>query len=78
MSATQRCEAVTAIDLRQAERVYQHAAAKAEAAREARNAVVRAALAEGWTHARISEATGLTRGRIGQIALASKNSSPPP
>ena len=38
---------------------------------EKRNALVRAALAAGWTHAQISEATGLTRGRIGQIAQRS-------
>jgi hypothetical protein len=25
-------------------------------------------MAEGWTHARISDATGLTRSRVGQIA----------
>jgi hypothetical protein len=33
-----------------------------------RNELVRQALANGWTHAKIAEATGLTRGRIGQLA----------
>jgi DNA-directed RNA polymerase specialized sigma24 family protein len=32
-----------------------------------RNALVRQALAEGWTHQQISDTTGLSRGRIGQI-----------
>jgi hypothetical protein len=59
---------VTAADLRKAEARYQRAAARAEHARYQRNAAVRAALAEGWTHAAIAEATGLTRGRVGQIA----------
>lgn len=61
---------MTTDDLRRAEARYQRAFRRAEEAREARNAAVRSALAEGWTHARISEATGLTRGRIGQIAQA--------
>lgn len=34
-----------------------------------RDAAILEAVAEGWTHAQISEATGLTRARIGQIAL---------
>lgn len=54
--------------LREAESCYQGSFQRAEADREARNAAVRAAFAAGWTHARISDATGLTRGRIGQIA----------
>jgi hypothetical protein len=59
---------VTADDLRKAEARYKRAVRRSEEAREARNALVRQALAEGWTHARIAEATGLTRGRIGQMA----------
>jgi hypothetical protein len=59
---------MTAAELRKAEARYQRAFARSEAAREARNAAVKAALAEGWTHARISKATGLTRSRVGQIA----------
>src|SRR5947209_7443622 len=35
---------------------------------EPRNRLVKRAIAKGWTHAQIAEATGLTRGRIGQIA----------
>jgi hypothetical protein len=58
---------LTATELRKAEARYQRAFARAEIAREARNAAVQAALAEGWTHARIAEATGLSRARIGQI-----------
>lgn len=58
---------MTAAELRKAERAYQRAAARAELARYRRNAAVRAALDEGWTHQAISEATGLSRGRISQI-----------
>ena len=58
---------LTAAELRKAEARYQRAFRRAEEAREARNALVRAALEAGWTHAQIAEATGLTRGRIGQI-----------
>lgn len=36
---------------------------------EQRNALVHQAIAEGWTHAQIAHATGLTRSRVGQIAL---------
>ena len=36
--------------------------------RVARDNLIREAIAEGWTHARIARATGLTRGRINQIA----------
>jgi len=39
---------------------------------EARSPLIRDALAEGWTHARIAEATGLTRARVGQIALTNQ------
>jgi hypothetical protein len=55
-------------ELKRAEARYRRASRRAEEAREARNETIREALAAGWTHARISEATGLTRGRINQIA----------
>jgi hypothetical protein len=61
---------MTPQDLRQAEARYQRAFRRAEEAREARNEAIRAALAEGWTHAKIAEATGMTRARIGQLALS--------
>jgi hypothetical protein len=61
---------MTTKELRATEARYRRAFRRSEELREARNAAVRAALAEGWTHARIAEATGLTRGRIGQIATA--------
>lgn len=50
------------------EQDYREAVQRAEALRVLRNELVRHALAAGWTHARIAEATGLTRGRIGQLA----------
>jgi hypothetical protein len=59
---------VTVEELKKAEMAYRAATCRAEEKREARNRAIRQALAEGWTHARISEATGLTRGRINQIA----------
>jgi hypothetical protein len=59
---------VTEATLRAAERNYRSAAKRAETLRAKRNGLVAVALLEGWTHARIAEATGLTRGRIGQIA----------
>jgi CRP-like cAMP-binding protein len=58
-------------ELRKAEARYQRAFRRSEAEREARNQLVRDAVAAGWTHAQIAEATGLTRARVGQIALRS-------
>lgn len=60
----------TTADLHRAEHRYRRASARAEEAREHRNALVLAALAAGWTHAAIAEATGLSRGRVGQIVDA--------
>jgi DNA-binding NarL/FixJ family response regulator len=54
--------------LRSAQAAFDAAAARAEARREERNIAVREALAAGLTHAEIARATGLSRGRIGQIA----------
>jgi transcriptional regulator with XRE-family HTH domain len=59
---------VTAQELRKAEARYQRAFRRSEQLREERNALIREALEAGWTHAQIAEATGLTRGRIGQYA----------
>lgn len=56
-------------ELRDAEAVFRAASARADELREGRNRLVRAALAGGWTHARIARVTGLTRGRVGQIAM---------
>ena len=61
---------MTTEELQKAEARYQRASRRAEEAREERNAAVRAALAAGWTHARIAKATGMTRGRVGQLAQA--------
>lgn len=60
---------MTAKELRQAEARYQRAFGRSEQLRAERNAAVRQAIGEGWTHAQIAEATGLTRARVGQIAL---------
>lgn len=53
--------------LRDAERRYQRSADRTEELRRERNALVREALAAGWTHARIAELTGLSRGRVNQL-----------
>jgi hypothetical protein len=54
-----------------AERDYRDACGRVEELRQVRNELVHAALAGGWTHAEVARATGLTRARIGQIALGS-------
>lgn len=51
-----------------AERDFREAAERVEELREVRNDMVRTAIDQGWTHARIAQATGLTRGRVGQLA----------
>lgn len=60
---------LTEKELRAAEARYQRASRVSEKAREERNRLVREALEAGWTHAQIACATGLTRGRVGQIAM---------
>lgn len=64
---------MTADELRKADARYQRAFRRMEEAREDRNRRVGDALADGWTHARIAEATGLTRGRIGQLSKLSSS-----
>lgn len=59
---------ITAEQLRSAEARYQRASLRYERTREERNALILKALDAGWTHAQIAEATGLSRGRVGQIA----------
>lgn len=59
---------MTAAELVKAEAAYRAALGRSDAKRDARDALVRAAIAGDWTHARIAEATGLTRGRVNQIA----------
>ena len=61
---------IDADKLRRAEAAYRAASRRAEAARAERNAMVWEALDSNWTHAQIAAATGLTRGRINQIAQA--------
>jgi hypothetical protein len=58
---------MTADELRKAESRYQRASRRAEELRLERNELVRQALEEGWTHAKIAEVTGLSRGRISQF-----------
>jgi hypothetical protein len=58
---------MTPAELRKAEARFQRAFRRSEEAREERNRLVREALAEGWTHQKISDVTGLSRGRVSQI-----------
>lgn len=58
---------VTADDIRRADREWQEAEADKEVKRLERVRVIRQALAEGWTHARVAAELGVTRGRIGQL-----------
>lgn len=60
---------MTAQHLRDLEKCYQHIHRQAEQARQERNAGIREAIEDGWTHAEIARAIGMTRGRIGQIAM---------
>jgi uncharacterized protein YerC len=55
--------------LRLSEADYRDACQRAEELRALRNELVLAAVRAGYTHAQIANATGLTRARIGQIAL---------
>lgn len=54
-------------ELRDAEAAFRAASARADELRAGRNRLVRAALADGWTHARVARALGLTRARVHQI-----------
>jgi hypothetical protein len=59
---------MTADDLRNAQNEFAASEDETRELRLARNTAIQTALQAGWTHAQISQATGLTRGRIGQLA----------
>lgn len=59
---------MTAAELQYAQSMCRQAKDAADMAREDRDSTIRAAIEEGWTHAQIAKATGLTRGRVGQLA----------
>ena len=61
---------MTLEELQNLEAHHRRAARCYEMSRSARNAAIRQALAEGWTHAKIADATGLTRSRIAQISAS--------
>jgi DNA-binding NarL/FixJ family response regulator len=58
---------MTAAELRKTEAAYRAASRRSEALRTERNRLIAQALAEGWTHQQIADATGLSRGRVSQI-----------
>lgn len=59
---------VTADQLREAQEAFEIAETARETARELRNQLVSEARREGWTQQQIADATGITRGRINQLA----------
>jgi hypothetical protein len=59
---------MTADELRRAEAAYQASFRRTEKLRQERNAAVTRALEAGMTHAEVAAITGLSRGRIGQLA----------
>lgn len=63
--------------LRDAQRASERDDARASRSRAKRDALVADAVQAGWSHAQIAAATGLTRGRIGQIASRSKGDPTP-
>ena len=64
---------ITTKKLAAAEAAVRKTAGRAEVLTERRNMLVRQAIAEGWTHRRIAEATGLARSRISQLAPPTKD-----
>src|SRR3954464_9814502 len=62
-------ERMTDEELRAVEVRFQQVSREREQVRAERNGCVAQALAEGWTHARIADAMGMTRGRVGQLAM---------
>lgn len=68
---------VTSQDLSEVEAAYRAAFRHAEMLRGRRNALVCRALSAGWTQRDVAEATGLTHGRIAQIASSPKKGFPP-
>ncbi len=64
---------MTAADLAKRGAAWRRAQDRADALAFDRDAAILEALAARLTHAQIAEATGLTRGRIGQIALRSRD-----
>jgi hypothetical protein len=55
------------VQLRRTQAAYQAAFAHAEQLRQQRGRLIAQALEEGWTHAQIARAAGITRSRIGQM-----------
>jgi ribosome-binding protein aMBF1 (putative translation factor) len=61
---------ITRKKLEGAEAALRKSAERTEQLGERRNALVRQAVAEGWTHRQLAEAIGHTRSRISQLAPA--------
>ncbi len=61
--------------LAEAERALRRTRKLYERTREERNHLIAQALADGWTHQQIADATGLSRGRVSQIRLPTEERS---
>jgi hypothetical protein len=59
---------VTVEGLERAEDRFRFEVELFESTRMERNRLVRQAIEDGWTHAQVAAATGLSRARVGQIA----------
>jgi len=59
---------VTPDELRAATAAWRRAEAREAKLRVERDDMIRAAIADGWSHSAIAHAIGLTRGRVNQIA----------
>jgi DNA-binding NarL/FixJ family response regulator len=59
-----------------AQRAFERDEARAARSRTKRDALIADAIAAGWSQTRIATATGLTRGRVGQLASRLKGLTP--
>lgn len=65
---TPRGASIDATQLRAAAEAIDAAQRTLDAATTARNKLIQRALADGWTQRAIADATGLSAGRLGQLA----------
>ena len=64
-------------EARRLESRYRQAGDAAECAREDRNAWLSQLVVDGWTHAQVAEAFGLSRARVAQLAPKKRQGKAP-
>ena len=69
-------KSITTAQLARAQARSAAATQRADALRDERDDLICRAVTEGWTHGRIAEATGLTRGRIVQLVPKRRRVTP--